>query len=367
MAVLSGLDRKLLRDLRQSRGQAIAIALVIGAGIALYVLMLSTFESLDATQQAYYDRYRFADVFASCKRAPLSLRDELARIPGVSTIRTRVVVDVTLDLPGVVEPAVGRLISMPEVRRPVLCDIAIQRGRYFEPGHDDEVLISEGFALANDLGPGDAIAAVINGRRRELVVVGVALSPEYVYTMRPGEMLPDDRRFGVLWMQRRALAAAFQMEGGFNDVVLTLQPTANERAVIDRIDRRLEDFGGLGAYPRSLQLSHFYLESELAGLRAFGAIIPIVFLSVAAFLLNVVLARQVAVQREQIAALKAMGYGNAAVGWHYAKSAMVIASAGCVIGLGVGAWLGSGMTRMYTDFFRCCCTGCPSTSSSPRS
>jgi len=351
VALLSGLDRKLLRDLRQARGQAVAIALVIGSGMALYVLMLSTFESLDATQRAYYDRYRFADVFASCKRAPLRLEEDLREIPGVSAVRTRVVVDVTLDLPDVVEPAVGRLISMPEVHRPVLCDVAIQAGRYLEPGRSDEVLISEGFASANALRPGDSLAAVINGRRHELTVAGIALSPEYVYTIRPGEMLPDDRRFGIVWMERRALAAAFQMEGGFNDVLLTLQPTANEREVIDRVDRILEDYGGLGAYPRAQQISHFYLESELDGLRAFGAIIPIVFLGVAAFLLNVVLARQVAVQREQIAALKAMGYTNRAVGWHYAKSAMLIAAAGCAIGVAVGAWLGSGMTEMYTEFF----------------
>lgn len=352
MAGLSALDRKLLRDLRTARGQALAIALVIGAGVALYVLMLSCFQSLDLTRQTYYAQERFADVFASCKRAPSRLEQDIAEIPGVAAARTRVVVDVTLDVPGVTAPAVGRIISMPAIRRAVLCDISIQEGRYFELGHRDEVLLSQPFADANGLRPGDSLAAVINGRRRELTIVGLALTPEYVYAIRPGELIPDDSRFGIIWMERRAVATAFQMEGGFNDVVLTVQHGASEQEVISRLDRLLESYGGLGAYPRKLQLSHFYLESELAGLRSFGAVIPIVFLGVAAFLLNVVLARLVAVQREQIAAMKALGYSNLAVGWHYTKWGLAVGVLGNLLGIAVGAWLGSGMTAMYTDFFK---------------
>jgi len=227
MVKISALDRKLLRDLWQARGQAAAISLVIGAGIALFVLMLSTFDSLQLTEHVYYDRYRFADVFASAKRAPLTLADQIAAIPGVAQVETRVVVDVTLDVPDLAEPAVGRLISIPERRRPMLCDLFFRQGRYPEPGHPDEVVASETFARAHGLEPGDTIGAIINGRRRELRIVGLALSPEFVYGIRGGELIPDDLRFGVLWMERRALAAAFNMEGGFNNAVLTLTPGAS--------------------------------------------------------------------------------------------------------------------------------------------
>ncbi len=352
-AGLRALDRKLLRDLWGMRGQAAAIALVIAAGIAIFVAMASTFDSLNLSLRTYYDRYRFADVFASLKRAPLSLASRIERIPGVAAVETRVVVDVTLDVPGMSEPAVGRLISMPPGRHPVLCDVFLREGRRIEAGRPDEVLASEGFARAHRLRPGDSIGAIINGHRRELRIVGLALSPEYIYAIRTGELFPDEARFGVLWMERRALASAFQMEGAFNNVVLKVMHGASERDVVDRLDRLLDagGYGGVGAVPRALQTSHWYLSNELAQLEASAAIIPVVFLGVAAFLLNVVLTRVVTVQRPQIAAVKALGYSNAAIAAHYVKWSAIVALVGGLLGVAVGAWLGAAFTRMYTQFF----------------
>ena len=343
--------RKLRRELWEIRGQALAIAAVIGAGIALFVVLTSTYQSLDLTQRTYYQRYRFGEVFAGLTRAPLRVARQLEAIPGVAQVQTRVVEDVLLQVPGVSAPAAARLLSMPAAGHPLLDDVYLRSGRLLEPGHPDEVLLSEAFAKAHDLGPGSHLGAIVNGRWRQLQVVGVALSPEYVYSIRPGELLPDDRRFAVIWMERRALASAFDMDGAFNDVALTLSPGASEADVISRVDAVLRPWGGLGAIPRRLQTSHWYLESELQSLRATGAIVPVVFLAVAAFLLNVVLSRIVAVQRGQIAILKALGYGNLQVALHYLQWALVVAIAGALLGVVAGAWLGLGMTRMYTAFF----------------
>jgi putative ABC transport system permease protein len=349
---LSTLDRKLLRDLWLARGQALAIALVIAAGIAIFVSMFSTFDALDLSLRTYYDRYRFGDVFASLTRAPLSVARDIEALPGVAQVDTRVVVDVTLDVPGMSEPAVGRLVSIPAERRPMLCDVYLREGRYIEPGRPDEVLASESFARAHGLGPGDAIGAVINGRRRELRIVGLALSPEYIYPIRPGELLPDEARFGVFWMERRALASAFDMDGAFNNVVLKLMHEASVDEVTTRLDRLLDaSYGGVGAVPRALQPSHWYLSNELAQLQASGALIPVIFLGVAAFLLNVVLSRIVSVQRPQIASIKALGYGNAAIATHYVKWGLAVAVSGSIAGIAIGAWLGWALTRMYTQFF----------------
>ncbi len=345
------INRKLVRDLWHTRSQALAIASVVGAGVAMFVLMLSTFDSLSGTQTLYYERYRFADVFASLRRAPLSLAPDIAAIPGVAASDLRVVVDVSLDVPGQDAPASGRLISIPEESRPVLNDVFLREGRYVEPYHDDEVLVSENFALANDLGPGDGLTAIINGRRRDLRIVGVALSPEYVYAIRPGELVADDARFGIFWMGRKALATAFQMEGGFNDVSLALERGADTQDVIARLDRLLTPYGGLGAIPRAQQFSHFFLDSELTSLKGMGRIVPVIFLGVAAFLLNVVLTRLVALQREQIAALKALGYANAEIAWHFVKWSLAVACAGAVIGTIAGGLLGAAMTAFYTNFF----------------
>ena len=349
---IAALDKKLLRDLWEMRSQAVAIGSVMAAGVVMFVTYLSNFDSLQRTVDTYYERQRFADVFAMLKRAPSSLEADLRAIPGVSIVDTRVVADVTLDVPGLLEPATGRLISVPSRGRPALNDVFLRAGRWPEAGRPDEVLASEVFTEANQMSPGDPITAIINGRRRRLTIVGVALSPEYVFSIRPGEMIPDNRRFALLWMERRALAAAFDMEGGFNDVSLRVMPGFPVEDVIADLDRLVEPFGGLGAVPRRLQQSAWTLDNELVQLSTFGFIIPAIFLAVAAFVLNVALARALALQRPQLAALKALGYSNRELGWHYFKWALIIASLGALAGVAVGAWLGAQMIQLYNQYFR---------------
>lgn len=349
---ISALNRKLLRDVWEMRSQAVAIALVMAAGVAMYVAYLSNFDSLRRTVDTYYQRQRFADVFASLKRAPERVAAQLAALPGVDVVETRVTVGVTLDIPELGEPAAGLLISVPGHDRPRLNDLYLREGRWPDPTRPDEVLASEAFCTAHGFRPGAALAAIINGRRRVLRIVGIALSAEFVYSIPPGEMIPDDRRYGVFWMERRALAAAYDMEGGFNQVSLGLAPSANIRAVITEVDALLTPYGGQGAVARDRQFSAWMLENELAQLQTFGFIVPAIFLAVAAFVLNVAMARALALQRPQIAALKALGYSNRQLGWHYLKWALLIAASGAAAGVAIGAWLGSAMIGLYNQYFR---------------
>jgi putative ABC transport system permease protein len=349
------LERKLLRDLWNMKAQAFAITVVIGTGVAMFAMYLSTFDSLERTQAGYYDRSRFAHIFAGCKRAPAGLAQRIAEIPGTGRVEVRVVVDVTLDVAGLDEPATGRLLSIPERDEDTLNDVILLRGRYIDGADADEVLVHEAFAEEHGLEPGSRVAAIINGRRRELEIVGVALSPEYIYVIGPGDIMPDHRRFGIFWMGRRALSAAFDMEGGFNHVSLRLSPEqaiAGAEPVIADLDRLLTPYGGLGAIARRHQQSHWFIENELRELSTMASILPIVFLAVAAFLLNIVLSRTIAVQRTQIAALKALGYSNNAVALHYFGIGALIAILGAALGIVAGARLGAGLTSIYADYFR---------------
>ena len=348
--VIPALHRKLLRDVWHTRSQGLAIALVIAAGVAMFVAYFSAFDSLRLAQQTYYDRLRFADVFVSAKRVPLHVIDDLAEIPGVAQVMPRVVADVALDVAGLIEPVTGRLISIPLRGEAPLNAPFLRRGRL--PTASDEVLASEGFVLAHGLEPGDTVAATINGRRRNLRVTGVALSPEYIYTIRPGEIVPDSARFGIFWMEQRALAAAFNMEGAFNDASLSLMRGASLPEVMAAVDRALGRYGSHGAVARANQLSNWFIENELTQLQTMGFIIPAIFLSVSAFLLNIVLSRMLAVQREQIAALKALGYTNREIGAHYISWSLLIAALGTVLGIAGGVWLGASMMTIYNDFFR---------------
>jgi putative ABC transport system permease protein len=351
--MLSMLDRKLVRDLVHARGQLLAVAAVAACAVTAFVALGSTYRSLLASQRLYYAQYRFADVFAQLERAPDSLAARIASIAGVARVETRVVKDVTLDVPGLAEPATGRLVSIPARGRPALNDLALRSGRYVSPGRTNEVIASEAFVEANHLEVGSAIGAIINGRWEKLVIVGVALSPEYVYEVKGGgTIFPDNRRFGVLWASRDTLGPAFGMQGAFNDVSLSLAPGASEPEVIARLDRLLDRYGGLGAYGRDDQISYRFLTDEIAQNRATATIVPVIFLAAAAFLLYTVLSRLITTQRAQLGTLKAFGYTNAAIGWHYLKMALAAVGAGLVVGIAAGAYAGYRLTEAYTLFYR---------------
>jgi putative ABC transport system permease protein len=343
------LDRKLLRDLWHLRGQVLAIAAVIMGGVATLVMSLSTHEALLGTRDRFYADYRFADVFVSLKRAPEPVVERLRALPGVDLVETRVVAGVKLEVEGFADPVTGLLVSVPDHAEPLLNRLHLKRGRMPEPFSAHEVVLSDTFADAHRLQPGDRLVAIVNGRRKALTAVGVAVSPEYVYQIAPGAMFPDFKRYGVLWMGRNALAAAFDMEGGFNSAALTLARGANAQDVIDRVDGVLGPYGGRGAYARKDQFSNRFLSEELKQLETTATIFPAIFLGVAAFLLNVVLSRLVALQREQIGILKAFGYDRAAIGAHYVKFVMLVVLLGTAAGSGLGAWFGRGLSGVYME------------------
>ncbi len=349
---MSALHRKLVRDLYQIRGQALAISLVIAAGIAMLVMSLSTLASIRWSKDAFYERYGFADVFAQLKRAPWGVAERIAELPGVAAVEARIVFDVTIDVEGMAEPAVGRLISVPNVGRPRLNGLHLRRGRWLAPSRRNEVLVGEPFADSHDLHPGDEVIAIINGRRQKLKIVGIVLSPEYLIQINVGSLLPDDRRFGIFYMAYEGVAAALDMDGAFNSLSLSLLRGASEPEVIRRLDLLTEPYGGVGAYGRSDQVSHQYISDEIRQLRGMGIVAPTIFLSVAAFLLNVVISRLISTQREQIAALKAFGFTRREIGAHYLQLVCAIPWMGTLLGVAAGAWMGSGVARMYARFYR---------------
>jgi putative ABC transport system permease protein len=349
---LRALERKLLRDLWRLRGQVLAIALVIASGVAVLVMSLGALEALRETAAAFYERSRFADVFATLERAPEDLARRIEAIPGVQSVETRIARFALLDIEGFDEPVIGRLVSIPERGEPHLCRLTLRAGRLVAPERPDEVVLSEAFAEAHGLEPGDTLRALVHGKRRTLTVVGIALSAEYVYAMAPGSLLPDEERFGVLWMGREALAAAYDLDGAFDDVALSLLRGTPPESVIGELDRLLAPYGGIGAYDRSDQVSNWFLTSEIDQLATLATILPVIFLSVAAFLTSMVLNRLIAIERSEIGLLKAFGYSNLAVGWHYAQLALAISALGVLLGIVLGAWYGRYVTAIYAELYR---------------
>ena len=349
---MSPLDRKLLRDLWRMKGQAIAIGLVIALGVLMQVMMDGLVNSLDETRQAYYDRYRLAEVFAPVKRAPRQVVPELASVPGVASVETRVNGGALVDLPGRAAPIRAQAVSLPDFGAPRLNDIYLAEGRRIDPARHDEILLLQGFARAHGLGPGDTLAATMNGARRSFQIVGLAEAPEFVYTPAPGELAPDDSRFAVIWMGETALQAAFDLDGAFNEALMSLTREARVEAVVEAVDRILAPYGSTGAYGLEDQMSNRFLTEEISGLRMTSASVPPVFLAVSAFLLYIVISRMIQQEREEIGLLKAFGYNSFEVSAHYFKLVMVIAVGGALLGCAGGVATGRSFAGIYQQYYK---------------
>jgi len=349
---MKALNRKLWRELWQMKGQVFAITLVVASGVATFIMFISTVHSLEFTRTKFYHDYNFADVFVNLKRAPESLKDKIKNINGVNQLETRVCAQAKLDIKGFTESVTGKIISIPDDGNPLLNRLYLRAGRLPDPSRDDEVVINETFAQAHGLNPSDQFAAVINGKWKKLTITGIALSPEYILLMKAGAMSPDFKRYGALWMTRKAISKAYDMDGAFNDVVLTLYPGAKLSDVIRDLDNILGRYGGFGAYARKDQISHRLLNEEFRQLKTSSRIFPTIFIFVAAFLLNVVMSRTINTQREQIATLKAAGYSNVDIGVHYSQLVNLIIVTGILCGIVIGIWFGKMLGGIYMETYR---------------
>ncbi|QTP59216.1 FtsX-like permease family protein [Billgrantia antri] len=346
------LDRKLYRDLWRLKGQALAIALVIASGVMTLILAVTTLEALSGARDRFYASHHFAEVFAEVKRAPLGVLEQLQRVDGVNLIEPRVRAAVRLAVPGYGDPVRGQLLSLPDGRQPLLNRLHLLSGSLPEAGRDDQAVVSDAFAEAHGLQPGDTLEAIVNGRHTRLTISGIALSPEFLYQAAPTDLMPDYRRYAVLWMNQRSLSRAYGMEGAFNSISLTLQAGASQDDIIDALDLALARYGATGAQTRHDQQSHRFIEEELNQQRIMATVLPTIFLTVSAFLLNVVMGRIIQTQREQLAILKAFGYRDTELARHYGLLAASIVMLGWVMGVALGGWAASGLAEVYRAYFR---------------
>lgn len=346
------LNLKLLRDLKTMKGQVIAVGMVMACGLAVMIMARSLVLSLEVALEDYYRNHHFAEAFADLKRAPNSLRGRLAEISGVGLVETRVASPLILDIPGMKMPADGMVYSLAEDRPQLLNQLYLRRGRMPDPVGRREVVVSEAFANAHGFMPGDSLEVTIYGSRERLRIVGIGLSPEFVYELRPGGALPDSERFGVFWMNERELSAALNMSGAFNNVVLDLAPGANLKQVLEELDTLLKPYGGQVAYGRREHASARQIDDRIEVLKGISIVFPAVFLSIAIFMTSAAMTRLVRLQREQIAQLKALGYGTWDIGSHYMKFALAMVLIGSLLGIMVGLWLGNNETIVYRRFFQ---------------
>jgi len=348
---LSPLNRKLLRDVWGMGGQVISVSMVVACGVAIYIMMNGTLVSLQNTLSVYYSRYYMANVWAPVRRAPMVQLDKLLEIPGVKRVEGRISAAALVDMASMSEPVRAKIISLPDGKQPRINAIYLKAGS-FPAYSSEEVLVANSFMVAHNLSIGDRLKVTLYGVRRNLKISGIALAPEFIYSIAPGEMIPNPARFAIMWMGYDALAHAYDMDGAFNEAVLALDRNVEIDEILNQVDLVLDSYGGAGAYERKNHMSDKYLANEFNKLTILGGILPPIFLGVAAFLLNMIITRIVEQEREQIGLMKAFGYSSSDIVWHYLRLAGVIVSIGVGFGWYFGTQMGGGMANIYKSFFQ---------------
>lgn len=348
------LDRKLLREVRTHLGMLLAVTSIIAVGVTCLVTLASSYLNLTEAKTLYYAHCRMADFSIELKKVPLVELAPLAALPEVAEIRSRIQQYVTVDLDGVQEPLNGQVLSLPDRRQPIINDIVIRQGSYFTDRRDNEVIVNEAFARYHRLRPGQWIRLLLNNQQQELFVVGTAISSEFVYLLGSGAITPDPKRFGVFYIKQTYAEEAFDFKGSANQVLGRLSAAAHgsPREVLRRAEEMLSSYGVFTTTPLEDQLSNRFLSQEIQGLRSFAVITPCMFLTVAALVLNVLLSRLAQQQRAVVGTLKALGYSNLQVSWHFLKFGLTVGILGGVVGCVMGYWLAAGMTVLYRTFFQ---------------
>lgn len=345
------LDVRLLRMVRHSKGQFVSVTVIVAVALCIYILFSITSTNLRNSVDYYYKITNISDLTIQLVKIPQGALENLQSIEGVRDVQGRVCVDVALEVEEEKERVNIRLISIPDNGGSINKLYSEQKvGMKLED--NSSVILLEQFAKARNIKIGDVIYPRINGRIHSLKVSGIASSSEFVYLMENEQsLMPAPEKFGVAYTSEAFAQSVFGYRGSYNEVLVTTETDADIDDVIDRIEQKLDKYGVKKIIKLEDQLSNDVLEQELDGIEMMSSVLPVMFLTVAAIIISIMLSRIVNNDRMAIGVLKALGYGNRIVLSHYIKYALAIGLAGAILGIWGGMMLAGPISRYYTVFF----------------
>ncbi|OGV19196.1 MAG: hypothetical protein A2X47_01920 [Lentisphaerae bacterium GWF2_38_69] len=332
----------------------LAVVAIVAVGVGCFSGMVSVYKNLYNARESYFSKCRMADFWIELKKLPIVELEQIEKIDGISELYSRINKEIIVDLEDVKTPISGRVISLPSVPTPVINNIILKRGSYFSDSKLEEVIVSEKFSQKRNILPGTYINLIMDGIQKKLYVVGTAISSEYMFYTPPGRMAPDDDNYGVFWIKKEFADNVFNFSGACNEIVGILSPDGkkNARLVTDIIKNKLDK--NYGVFLKTLhneQESCLMMNSELQQLRIVAVLMPLIFLCVAVFVLNIQMMRTAEHQRTVIGTLKALGVSLNSISMHFIKLGIIIGLSGGIIGSCLGYFIAEGFTEMYRDLY----------------
>lgn len=348
------LSKKIWRYIARNLGQFLAAAAVVMGGILVYVSMSSSYYNLGQAREDFYRDNRFADYNFVFVKAPEGIIKQIDMLDGIKEATGRIQRDLPI-IKDNEERATARVVSFGLPMAESLNQLSIVEGRSFEAKQGSgatEVVLDPKYLRANELGWGDELTAIVEGKEVFFTFVGAAISPEFIYAMKDNaDILPDPLKFGIFMVENRQAQQILNMPGQINQVLIEFEPGADQNQVVNKIKDILKPYGLLASFPREDQLSDAMLEAELDQLRGVTTVLPIIFLTIAAAIQFVILRRMIRTQRAQIGLMKGTGYHNLQIMLHYALYALAVSMAGAIAGIILGIRFSFYFTDLYATYF----------------
>ncbi|MBI5498335.1 MAG: ABC transporter permease [Deltaproteobacteria bacterium] len=380
------LRRKVFREVLRQGGQAIAVALVMGLGVMMFVASYGGYLDLSASYDHSMDRMHLADWTLALDDVTAEEVARVARVDGVAAADARLVADLPVTLPrgrlaedreGEVVLQ-GRIISLPDAGQPVLDQVVLVAGELPRTG---QVLVEKRFARFHHLEAGSSVEVRVGEVKRAFTVSGLAVSAEYLWVARSRQdIFPQPTEFGVMWLRRSDLAGVAKTVGAAmmfrppasgtpdaaaqalqrlvltashvdhgNELLVDVAAGRDPRAVLAGVRSLLGPDRVNEAVPRDELVGVELLRLDVDGFREMAGFFPFFFLAVGAFIVLALLGRMVDAQRALIGTFRALGLHTGAIHRHYLGFALVVCATGVVPGALLGMFASVGITRVYAQ------------------
>jgi len=345
------LDVRLLRLIKNSKGQFISISLMVILALTIYVSFSMVGDNLNNSIYDYYNITNFGDIFVDVVRVPKVAIDQLHNIEGIELAQGRISSDVPLRVDDPDEKVTVRITSVPKESH-IINDLYVIEGNGLT-GNSKSAVVLQQFSNARGIELEDKITPYIAGREYSLDIVGIVGSPEYIYLMENEQsLIPAPEKFGVIYVTEDFAQSVLGYQGSYNEIVIKVKDSHINRldSIVDEIEEQLDRYGVRQTTKREDQLSHFMMMQEVDQLDVMATAITLLFLIVAAVIINVMLSRIVKNDRTSIGVMKALGYSNLQIMLHYTKFSLAIGLVGSLIGIGLSIPISMSFTSLYIMF-----------------